>query len=82
MLGSGVGIAAGFAAFAVGWALVRFLSSTAPQISDVIFAPVRQAAQRTTAAETFAHALSLSLDFHQTKRSGSLSRTVERGSRA
>lgn len=80
--GAGVGVAAGFAAFAVGWALVRFLSSTAPQVSDVIFAPVRQAAQRTTAAETFAHALGLSLDFHQTKRSGALSRTVERGSRA
>ncbi|WP_374274810.1 ABC transporter ATP-binding protein/permease [Brevundimonas sp.] len=80
--GAGVGVAAGFAAFAVGWALIRLLSSAAPQISDVIFAPVRQAAQRTTAAETFAHALNLSLDFHQTKRSGALSRTVERGSRA
>ncbi|WP_122464447.1 ABCB family ABC transporter ATP-binding protein/permease [Brevundimonas lutea] len=80
--GAGVGVAAGFAALAVGWALIRLLSSAAPQISDVIFAPVRQAAQRTTAAETFAHALNLSLDFHQTKRSGALSRTVERGSRA
>ncbi len=80
--GAGVGLAAGFAAFAVGWAFIRLLSSAAPQISDVIFAPVRQAAQRTTAAETFAHALNLSLDFHQTKRSGALSRTVERGSRA
>ncbi len=79
---AGVGIALGFAAFAVGWAAIRFLSSVAPQVSDVIFAPVRQAAQRTTATETFAHALNLSLDFHQTKRSGSLSRTVERGSRA
>ena len=37
---------------------------------------------RTTAAETFAHALNLSLDFHQTKRSGTLSRTMDRGSRA
>ncbi len=79
---AGVAVGLGFAGFAVGWALVRFLSSAAPQISDVVFAPVRQAAQRTTAAETFAHALNLSLDFHQTKRSGSLSRTVERGARA
>lgn len=77
-----VAIGLGFAGFAVGWAAVRFLSSAAPQLSDVIFAPVRAAAQRTTAAETFAHALNLSLDFHQTKRSGSLSRTVDRGSRA
>jgi ABC-type transport system involved in Fe-S cluster assembly fused permease/ATPase subunit len=80
--GPGVAIAAGFAAFALGWAFIRFLSAAAPQLSDVVFAPVRQAAQRTTAAEAFAHALSLSLDFHQTKRSGTLSRTVERGSRA
>jgi ATP-binding cassette, subfamily B, heavy metal transporter len=80
--GAAVGVAAGFVAFAVGWAVVRFLSSAAPQLSDMVFAPVRHAAQRTTAAETFAHALNLSLDFHQTKRSGSLSRTVERGSRA
>jgi len=77
-----VAIGLGFAGFAVGWAIVRFLSSAAPQLSDVVFAPVRAAAQRTTAAETFAHALNLSLDFHQTKRSGSLSRTVDRGSRA
>lgn len=80
--GAAAGVAAGFVAFAVGWAGIRFLSSAAPQVSDMVFAPVRHAAQRTTAAETFAHALNLSLDFHQTKRSGSLSRTVERGSRA
>ena len=44
--------------------------------------PVAQAAQRRAAGDTFAHALSLGLDFHQTKRTGSLSRTVDRGSRA
>lgn len=79
---AGVSVGLGFAGFAVGWAIVRFLSSTAPQLSDVIFAPVRQAAQRAAATETFAHALHLSLDFHQTKRSGALSRTVDRGSRS
>ncbi|MES2860793.1 MAG: ABC transporter ATP-binding protein/permease [Pseudomonadota bacterium] len=79
---AGVAVGMGFAGFAVGWALVRFLSSAAPQLSDVVFAPVRQAAQRTAATETFAHALHLSLDFHQTKRSGALSRTVDRGSRS
>ncbi|GLK49685.1 ABC transporter [Brevundimonas intermedia] len=80
--GAAVAVGWGFAAFAVGWAFVRFLSAAAPQISDVVFAPVRAAAQRATAAEAFAHALSLSLDFHQTKRSGALSRTMDRGSRA
>lgn len=80
--GSAASVGLGFAAFAVGWALVRFLSAATPQLSDVVFAPVRAAAQRKTAAETFAHALSLSLDFHQTKRSGALSRVMDRGSRA
>ena len=71
-----------FAVLAGGWALVRFLSSAAPQVRDIVFSPVGQAAQRNAATETFAHALSLSLDYHQTKRTGSLSRTVDRGSRA
>lgn len=80
--GAAVAVGLGFAAFAVGWALIRLLSAAAPLASDVAFAPVRAAAQRTTAAEAFGHALSLSLDFHQTKRSGALSRTLDRGSRA
>ncbi|WP_312204311.1 ABC transporter ATP-binding protein/permease [Brevundimonas sp.] len=80
--GPAASVGLGFAAFAVGWALVRFLSAATPQLSDVVFAPIRAAAQRKTAAETFAHALSLSLDFHQTKRSGALSRVMDRGSRA
>jgi ATP-binding cassette subfamily B protein len=80
--GAAAAVGLGFAAFAVGWALVRLLSAASPLISDVVFAPVRAAAQRATAAEAFAHALSLSLDFHQTKRSGALSRTMDRGSRA
>lgn len=80
--GAAVAMGWGFAAFAVGWTIIRFLSASAPLVSDVVFAPVRAAAQRATAAEAFAHALSLSLDFHQTKRSGALSRTMDRGSRA
>ncbi|HST91261.1 MAG TPA: ABC transporter ATP-binding protein/permease [Brevundimonas sp.] len=80
--GAGVAVGLGFAGFAVGWAFVRLLSAIMPNASDVVFAPVRSAAQRTAATETFAHALSLSLDFHQTKRSGSLSRTMDRGARA
>lgn len=71
-----------FALLAGGWALVRFLSSAAPQFRDIVFGPVGQAAQRRAAAEAFAHALSLSLDYHQTKRTGALSRVVDRGARA
>jgi ATP-binding cassette subfamily B protein len=71
-----------FAALALGWALVRFISSAAPQARDVLFGTVTQAAWRRAAAETFGHALSLSIDFHQTKRTGALARTVDRGARA
>ncbi|MDO1558896.1 ABC transporter ATP-binding protein/permease [Brevundimonas sp. 2R-24] len=79
---AGVGVALGFSAFAIGWAGIRFLSAALPEIRGALFAPVSQAAQRRAATEAFGHALSLSLDFHQTKRSGALSRTVERGARS
>ena len=71
-----------FAALAVGWAVIRLLSLAAPQARDAIFTPVSQAAQRRAAAESFSHALSLSLDYHQTKRTGALGRTIDRGARS
>jgi ABC-type transport system involved in Fe-S cluster assembly fused permease/ATPase subunit len=71
-----------FTALALGWAFLRFLSSVAPQARDAIFTVVSQAAQRRAAAETFGHALSLSMDYHQTKRSGALARTIDRGARS
>ena len=82
--GQGVafGAATAFGGFAAGWAFIRFLATAAPQARDAIFEPVSMAAQRRAATEAFRHALSLSLDYHQTKRTGALSRTVDRGSRA
>ena len=80
--GAEAGLASAFVALAVGWALLRFASSAAPQARDALFTAVAQAAQRRAAAEAFAHALALSLDYHQTKRTGSLARTLERGARA
>jgi ATP-binding cassette subfamily B protein len=71
-----------FTALALGWALLRFLAAAAPQARDAIFTVVSQAAQRRAATETFGHALSLSMDYHQTKRSGALSRTIDRGARS
>ncbi len=75
-----LGLAA--AGLAVGWAALRFLSAAAPQMRDAIFTPLGQAAVRRAAAEAFGHALSLSIDYHQTKRTGSLARTIDRGARA
>lgn len=71
-----------FTALALGWAFLRFLASAAPQARDAIFTAVSQAAQRRAATETFGHALLLSMDYHQTKRSGALSRTIDRGARS
>jgi len=82
--GGSVGVQLGwtFAGLAAGWALIRLLATAAPQLRDMVFAPVSQAAWRRAGADTFAHALSLSVDFHQTKRTGALARTVDRGARA
>jgi ABC-type transport system involved in Fe-S cluster assembly fused permease/ATPase subunit len=71
-----------FAALAIGWGFISFLAAAAPQARDAIFTPVSQAAQRRAAAESFAHALSLSLDYHQTKKTGALGRTIDRGARS
>lgn len=79
---AGVQIGAAFAGMALGWAGIRFLSAIAPQARDAIVTPVAQAAQARAASETFAHALSLSMDFHQSKRTGSLSRVLDRGARS
>jgi ATP-binding cassette subfamily B protein len=86
LLARGHGAAAqagmGFAGLILGWALVRFISAAAPQARDAIFTPVSQAALSRASAETFAHALALSIDYHQTKRTGALSRTIDRGARS
>ena len=71
-----------FAAMAAGWAATRFLASAAPQLRDIVFAPVGQAAQNRAAIEAFGHAMSLSLDYHQGKRTGALARVIDRGSKA
>ena len=49
---------------------------------EYIFAPVAQYAQRAVATSTFAHLHKLSLRYHLEKRTGGLSRTIERGIRS
>ncbi len=71
-----------FAGLALGWVALRFIAGTAPYVRDAIFTPVSQRALAQSAVETFAHSLSLSMGFHQSKRSGSLSRVIDRGARS
>jgi ATP-binding cassette, subfamily B, heavy metal transporter len=71
-----------FVALAAFWGALRFVSTAGPQVRDAIFQPISEEAQRRAGTAVFAHVHSLSVKFHQTKRTGSLHRTIERGVRA
>jgi ABC-type transport system involved in Fe-S cluster assembly fused permease/ATPase subunit len=73
---------AAFAGLAIGWVLLRFVSGVTPLIRDAIFTPVSQQALARSAEETFAHALALSLNFHQSKQTGTVARIIERGAQS
>lgn len=79
------GIVAGFgpAATWIGLALaIQFTARAMPQLRDWLFSPVSQDAQRIACVDAFGHAQSLSLGFHQTRRTGALNRVIERGAGA
>ncbi|MEZ5955001.1 MAG: ABC transporter ATP-binding protein/permease [Hyphomonas sp.] len=61
---------------------VRFAAAGLPQVRDWLFAPVSQEAQRVASVDAFGHAQMLSLNFHQTRRTGALNRVIERGAGA
>ena len=63
----------------VAYGLARVLSNGFQQLRDVVFAPVAQRALRSLALETFQHIHNLSLRYHITRRTGGLSRIIERG---
>ncbi|MDE2357518.1 MAG: ABC transporter ATP-binding protein/permease, partial [Alphaproteobacteria bacterium] len=71
-----------FSGLAAGFVALRALAAVTPYVRDVIFTPVSQQAVARAAAETFGHALGLSLAFHQTRQTGALFRTIDRGARA
>jgi len=67
---------------AIGASLLSLAAASAPYMRDAIFLRVSQATMAKAAVESFQHALGLSLDFHQSKRMGTLSRVIDRGSRS
>ncbi|MFP4520341.1 MAG: ABC transporter transmembrane domain-containing protein, partial [Oceanicaulis sp.] len=79
-VGAGVFAAAGGLFLVYG--LLRFAATGAPQLRDALFAPVSNDAQRITAVRGFAHVQSLSLGYHQTKRTGAVNRIIDRGANA
>ncbi len=66
------------------WAGVglQLAAALLPQIRDIFFAPISQRAQRLACVDAYGHAQNLSLNFHQTRRTGALNRVIERGASA
>jgi ATP-binding cassette subfamily B protein len=80
--GQGEGVYQVFIGLAVFWAALRFASTAGPQLRDALFQPVSEEAQRRAGTAVFAHVHALSVRFHQSKRTGAVYRTIERGVRA
>ena len=78
----GIAVGATFVGLALAFAALRLAAACAPFARDAIFTRVSQSTMAKAAVETFAHALGLSLDFHQSKQSGTLSRIIDRGARS
>ncbi len=65
-----------------GYGGLKFLNVLISEAREYLFTPVGQFAQRSAATATFAHLHALSLRFHLEKRTGGLSRVIERGIRS
>ncbi|WP_410482352.1 ABCB family ABC transporter ATP-binding protein/permease [Ovoidimarina sediminis] len=63
----------------VAYGVARLLTVAFQQARDAIFAAVGQRALRQLALETFTHIHALSLRYHITRKTGGLSRIIERG---
>lgn len=72
-------LTAGAVGLTVAYGVVRLMGVGFSQLRDVIFARVGQRALRQLALETFQHMHKLSLRYHITRKTGGLSRVIERG---
>ena len=79
-LGNAIGFGIIMLIFAYGG--FRLFSVILSEGREYVFAPVAQYAKRAVATSTFAHLHKLSLRYHLEKRTGGLSRTIERGVRS
>lgn len=68
-------------ALVIAYVLGNILDAGFQQLRDVLFAGVGQHAVRKLALETFHHMHRLSLRFHLARRTGGLSRVIERGTK-
>jgi ATP-binding cassette, subfamily B, heavy metal transporter len=65
----------------IAYNLARILQGGLNQLRDALFASVGQFAVRQLASRTFVHVHQLSLRFHLERRTGGLSRVIERGTK-
>jgi ATP-binding cassette subfamily B protein len=72
-------LALGAVGLTVAYGMARLMSNGFQQLRDAVFAGVGQRALRRIALETFTHIHRLSLRYHVTRRTGGLSRIIERG---
>ncbi|WP_435370367.1 ABCB family ABC transporter ATP-binding protein/permease [Epibacterium ulvae] len=80
LAGEGVStLALGAIGLTVAYGLARVATIGMQQLRDAIFAPVAQRALRQLALETFTHIHRLSMRYHITRKTGGLSRIIERG---
>ncbi|NSX56360.1 ABC transporter ATP-binding protein/permease [Sulfitobacter sp. 1151] len=72
-------LALGTIGLTVAYGMARLLTVGFQQLRDAIFARVGQRALRKLALETFSHIHRLSMRYHITRKTGGLSRIIERG---
>ncbi|NOD91900.1 ATP-binding cassette domain-containing protein [Ruegeria sp. HKCCD4884] len=72
-------LALGAVGLTVAYGVARMMTVGFQQLRDAAFAPVGQRALRALALETFQHIHNLSMRYHVTRRTGGLSRIIERG---
>jgi ATP-binding cassette subfamily B protein len=63
----------------IAYGMARLMNVGFQQLRDAVFSPVGQRALRKLALETFEHIHRLSLRYHITRKTGGLSRIIERG---
>ena len=81
-IGLGTAMGLGIILLILAYGGFRLVSVMLSEGREYIFAPVAQYAKRAVATSTFAHLHKLSLRYHLEKRTGGLSRTIERGIRS
>ncbi len=69
----------GAVSLVIAYGVIRLMGVGFNQLRDAIFAKVGQRAMRRLALETFRHMHALSLRYHITRKTGGLSRIIERG---